>query len=405
VPAYEYQAVSSDGRQSSGVLDGDSARNVRALLREQGLFPLSVNEVDEGRSRPSGRTPGWRRGVSPGALALMTRQLATLVRAALPLEEALHATARQTEDARLKNMLTAVRARVMEGRTLADGLGDFPQAFPDIYTATIAAGEQSGRLDLILERLADWTEARQELRQKLTAATTYPAILTLVTLAVTLFLLAYVVPEVVGVFDDLDRDLPLLTTLLIALSDWIRAWGWWLGLALVGAAFAWHRAMRAPAFRYRVHARLLTLPLVSRLVRGLNAARFARTLSILTSAGVPVLEAMRIAAATVTNLPMRAAVDAAAIRVREGAPIARSLDASGVFPPLVIHLIGSGESSGRLGEMLERAAHIQEREMESTIGSMMALFGPLLILLMGGIVLVIVLAVLLPIFDFNQMIR
>lgn len=404
MPAYEYVAAGADGRQVKGVLDGDSPRQVRAQLRDQGMFPLSVSEVTRQEVR---RVAGvsFRRGVSAGALALMTRQLATLVRAALPLEEALYATARQTEQRRLSSMLLAVRARVMEGRTLADGLDEFPQAFPEIYRSTVAAGEQSGRLDLVLERLADWAETRQELQQKLQAAMIYPVILTTLTILVTIMLLAFVVPEVVGVFDNLDRDLPPLTVGLIALSDFLRAWGLLLLGALVVAGLALGRALRNESFRYRAHMLVLKAPLLSRLTRGLNAARFSRTLSILAGAGVPVLDALRISAATVTNLPMRAAVDAAAIRVREGAAIARSLDASGLFPPLTIHLIASGESSGRLGEMLERAATAQEREMESTIGTLMALLGPLLILLMGGIVLVIVLAILLPIFDFNQMIR
>lgn len=404
MPAYEYVAAGGDGRQVKGVLDGDSARQVRAQLRDQGLFPLSVDEVER-QETGRGRRLGLRRGVSANQLAVMTRQLATLVRAALPLEEALYATAQQTEQPRLTSLLLAVRARVMEGHTLADGLAEFPQAFPEIYRSTVAAGEQSGRLDLVLERLADWTESRQELQQSLRAAMIYPIFLVAMTLAVTMLLLAYVVPEVVTVFDNLDRDLPPLTQGLIAMSDFLRAWGGWLAAALIVAAWLFRRALRADAFRYRFHVFLLRLPLIARLIRGVNAARFARTLAILSSAGVTVLDALRISAATVLNLPMRAAVEHAAIRVREGAPIAKSLGASGLFPPLTIHLIASGESSGRLSEMLERAATAQEREMQSTIGTLMGVLGPVLILLMGALVLMIVLAILLPIFDFNQMLR
>ena len=402
--AYEYVAASPDGRQVKGVLDGDSPRQVRAELREQGLFPLSVHEVTRQEASRGARF-SMRRSVSGNQLSLMTRQLATLVRAALPLEEALYATAQQTEQQRLSSMVLAVRARVMEGHTLADGLGDFPHAFPEIYRSTVAAGEQSGRLDIVLERLADWTESRQVMQQKLKAAMIYPIILTLMTLAITAFLMMTVVPQVVGVFENLERDLPPLTTALIAASDFLRAWWWALLAVVVGAALALRTALKRESFRYKVHVWLLKLPLVARLVRGLNASRFSRTLSILAGAGVPVLDALRISAATVTNLPMRAAVEVAAHRVREGAPIARSLGASGLFPPLTIHLIGSGESSGRLGEMLERAAAAQEREMENITGTMMAILGPVMILLMGGIVLLIVLAILLPIFDFNQMVR
>ncbi|MCA1798993.1 MAG: type II secretion system inner membrane protein GspF [Xanthomonadaceae bacterium] len=404
MPAYEYVAAGGDGRQVKGVLDGDSARQVRAQLRDQGLFPLSVDEVER-QETGRGRRLGMRRGVSANQLAVMTRQLATLVRAALPLEEALYATAQQTEQPRLTSLLLAVRARVMEGHTLADGLAEFPQAFPEIYRSTVAAGEQSGRLDLVLERLADWTESRQELQQSLRAAMIYPIFLVAMTLAVTMLLLAYVVPEVVTVFDNLDTDLPPLTQGLIALSDFLRAWGVWLAAAIVIAAWLFKRALRADAFRYRFHLFLLRLPLIAKLIRGVNAARFSRTLAILSAAGVTVLDALRISAATVLNLPMRAAVEHAAVRVREGAPIAKSLGASGLFPPLTIHLIASGESSGRLSEMLERAATAQEREMQSTIGTLMGVLGPVLILLMGALVLMIVLAILLPIFDFNQMLR
>lgn len=404
MPAFEYVAAGADGRQVRGVLEGDSPRQVRTQLRDQGLFPLSVDEVrrqDTGR----GRTLGFRRSVSANQLAVMTRQLATLVRAALPLDEALYATAQQTEQPRLTSLLLAVRARVMEGHTLADGLAEFPHAFPEIYRSTVAAGEQSGRLDLVLERLADWTESRQELQQSLRAAMIYPIFLIAMTLLVTMLLLAYVVPEVVTVFDNLDRDLPPLTQGLIALSDFLRAWGGWLLGAAVLAGWLFRRALRAEPFRYRFHVLLLRLPLVARLIRGVNAARFARTLAILSAAGVPVLDALRISAATVLNLPMRAAVEHAAVRVREGAPIAKSLGASGLFPPLTVHLIASGESSGRLSDMLERAATAQEREMQSTIGTLMGVLGPVLILLMGLLVLLIVLAILLPIFDFNQMLR
>ncbi len=403
MPAYEYIAAAPDGRQVKGVLDGDSPRVIRTQLRERGLFPIEVTEVAQKEQR--GTRHWFTPGVSATDLAIMTRQLATLVRAALPLEEALFATAQQTERAGLKSILFAVRARVMEGHTLADGLARFPRAFPEIYRATVAAGEQSGRLDVVLERLADWSETRQELRQKLQAATIYPIILTTLTIAVTILLLTYVVPQVVAVFENLDRDLPILTRVLITFSDFIRAWGLGLAVLIGGGIAAFVYMLKDESFRVRVHATMLTIPVVGAMVRGINAARFARTLSILTSAGVPVLDALRISAATVANLPMRSAVEVAAHKVREGAPIARSLAASGLFPPLTIHLIGSGESSGRLGEMLERAATAQEREMTASINALMALLGPLLILAMGALVLIIVLAVLLPIFDFNQMVR
>lgn len=401
--AFEYQALDPRGKNRKGVMEGDTARQIRQILREQGLTPLQVEEVSQRESRQrSGFSFGG--GISATELALLTRQLATLVRAALPLEECLRTVARQTERARLKSMLLAVRSRVMEGHTLADGLGEFPHVFPELYRTTVSAGEQSGHLEVVLERLADYTEKRQQMRQKIMLALFYPSILTVVAVLVTLALLTYVVPEVVRVFDNLDQELPGLTVGLIAVSDFLRAYGLWL-LVLLGLLLAGFKYMlRYPAFRMGWHRLLLRLPLIGRLNRGLNTARFARTFSILSASGVPVLDGMRISAEVVSNLPMREAVEQAAHRVREGSPIGRALEQSGHFPPMTIHLIASGESSGKLESMLERAADNQERELETIIAAVMGMFEPLLILVMGAVVLVIVLAILLPIFDLNQLV-
>jgi general secretion pathway protein F len=336
---------------------------------------------------------------------LITRQLATLVRAALPLEECLRAVSQQTDRSRLKSMLLAVRSRVMEGHTLASGLGDFRHIFPELYRTTVEAGESSGHLDRVLERLADYTESRQQMRQKIQLAVFYPAMLTIVAILVVGGLMTYVVPQVVQVFDNIGQDLPALTVGLIAVSDFMRNYGLLMlgAIALLIALAVW--LMRFEDNRRLVHRFMLRVPLVGKLVRGLETGRFARTFSILTASGVAVLEALRISAQVISNIPMREAVNEAAARVREGAGIASALERSGYFPPMTVHLIASGEASGKLEDMLERAAINQEREIETLIAAVLGLFEPMLILLMGGVVLVIVLAILLPIFDLNQLVQ
>jgi general secretion pathway protein F len=405
--AFEYTALDTAGRQHKGVLEGDTARQVRSLLRDKALLPVSVNEVaaQESRTQRTGGSFTLLRRVSTTDLSLLTRQLATLVRAGLPLEEALLAVSQQTERPRVQSILLGVRARVMEGHTLADGLADFPRVFPEIYRATVAAGEQSGHLDTVLERLADYTESREVLRQKVMGAMLYPIVLTIMSFTIVSILLAYVVPKVVQVFENSHAKLPLMTRALVALSDLIRHYGIWLLLGMIAAAVLFARWQREPANQRRVHRWLLTLPLVGKLLRGFNTARFTRTLSILTASAVPVLDALRISGEVVTNLPMRDAVSEATARVREGAPIGRSLAASRLFPPMTIHLISSGESSGRLEDMLERAALSQERELEGLVTALTGLLGPLLIVAMGLFVMGIVFAMLLPIFEMNTLIH
>jgi general secretion pathway protein F len=402
--AFEYTAVDATGRERKGVLEGDTARQVRQILREQSLLPVSVSEVAHTEQKRRTATMSFRRGVSAGDLSLMTRQLATLVHSGLPLEEALQAVAEQTEKPRIKSIVLGVRAKVMQGHALADGLADFPAVFPDLYRATVAAGEQSGHLDTVLERLADYTETREQLRNRTLGALLYPLVLFVICSLIVFMLLTYVVPKIVTQFEHSKAQLPLLTRILIAWSDFMREWGWLVGLILVGAVIGFLRWLRDPAARRRFHAFLLRLPLVGKVVRGTNTARFARTLATLTSSAVPVLEALRISGEVVTNLPMRDAVQDAAMRVREGAPIGRSLAASKLFPPMMIHLISSGETSGELELMLDRAATNQEREMDAILTAVVGLLGPLMIVFMGGFVLLIVLAMLLPIFELNRLI-
>jgi general secretion pathway protein F len=405
MPAFEYKALSPVGREQSGVIEGDTARQARQALRERGFSPLDIKQVAAEKSQGTVRQRFSGSGLNATELALMTRQLATLVRSGTPLEEALATTAKQSSKSRIKRIILAVRARVNEGHSLESGLSEFPAAFPELYRATVAAGEQSGHLDAVLDRLAEYAENRQEIQQKINMAMLYPTILTSIALLVAGGLLTYVVPQVVQVFEHLGQQLPLITRALIAVSEATKAYGLYILIALGIGVYLFSRSMRNEVFRTRIHHVLLRVPLISKLIRGINTARFARTLSILVGSGVPVLEALRIAAQVIPHIPMRQAVLNAAANVREGASINSSLAASGLFPPMTLHLIASGEASGNLQTMLERAASHQERELQTTISAIMTLFEPVLILVMGVLVLIIVLAILLPIFELNQLVQ
>ena len=397
--AFEYVAMDQSGKQSKGVLEGDTPKHVRQILRDRKLLPVSVSEVAQKEARRQ-RSFSFRRGLSSGELALITRQLASLSQSGLPLEEALLAVAQQNDQPRSKSILLGVRAKVMEGHSLADGLSEFPQAFPELYRATVAAGEQSGHLDVVLERLADYTEARQELRQRITNAMVYPIALVVMAVGIISFMLATVVPKIVNVFENTSAELPALTTGMIATSDFLRDW-WFLviiGFLAVSWLTWWILQKEGPRRRY--HSALLHTPIVGRLTRGVNTARFTRTLSILAGSGVPILQALKIAAEVIENVPMRDAVTEATIRVREGASISKSLAASHLFPP-----VSSGEAGGRLEEMLTRSAAGQEREVDGLIAALLGILQPLLIVIMGAIVLTIVLAILLPIFEINNLVK
>ncbi len=402
--AFEYTALDTAGKERTGVLEGDTPRHIRQLLRERQLLPVAVSEVAQ-KEATRQRSFSFVRRVAPADLALFTRQLATLVRAGLPLEESLLAVSQQTEKPRVQSIILGVRSKVMEGHTLADGLAEFPRVFPEIYRATISAGEQAGHLDTVLERLAVYTESREEIRQKILAAMLYPIVLTVMCFIIVSALLVFVVPKVVSVFQASKAQLPLMTQILIGISGFLRAYGIWLVILAIIAAILFQRWLRNPDARRRYHRLQLRLPLIGKLARGFNTARFTRTFSILSTASVPVLEAMRIAGEVVTNLPMRDAVMDAAARVREGAPIGRSLSVSKLFPPMTVHLISSGESSGELDSMLEQAAISQERELDGILAAMVGLLGPLLIVVMGLFVMGIVFAMLLPIFQMNDLIH
>jgi general secretion pathway protein F len=407
---FEYLALDPGGRTVKGVLEGDAERQIRAILRDRGLTPLKVDAIHVGAAAEAEKRHGLplrfrRRRLSGSDLALLTRQFATLVRAGLTIEDCLNVLIEQSETARARAVVAGVRGRVLEGQSLARSLGQFPDAFPSIYRAMVEAGEQSGKLGEVLERLADYTENRQALQQKVLLAFIYPALVTIVAISVVSLLLIYVVPQVTRVFANTGQALPLVTRILILASDFMRASGAVWGIGIVGGLIAARLALRNQVTRRKWHAFLLRTPMVGRLIRGVNAARFADTLGILTASGVPLLQALQSAVPVVTNLPMRDAVEDALRQVREGGSLSRSLGKAKLFPPVVIHLIASGEQSGRLDSMLIRAAEAQARELEGWVRALTALLEPVLILAMGLVVLFIVVAILLPIFEMNQLIK
>lgn len=402
MPAFAYQALDASGKTQRGVLQGDTARSVRGTLRERGLNPLSVDEV---REDAGGRKPFARRGLGATQLALLTRQLATLLGAGLPIDEALAAICEQSDGDRQREVAMALRARISEGASLAGALREFPDTFPELYCASVAAGEQSAQLNHVLDKLADHAEASDNLRQKVLAALTYPLLLTLVAIAVVTGLLGWVVPQIVGVFENMHQALPWPTRMLIALSDFVRHWGWLLLVAITAAIVTVRLLLRSPATQARWHAFVLRLPLIGRLARAADTARATRTLALLAGSAVPLLDALAIAAQVVANRSMRQALSGAAVKVREGSAFARALSDSGQFPPVALRLIGSGERSGQLPRMLEEAANQAQRDLDRSLTTLTAMLGPLVILAVGAMVLFIVLAILLPIFDLNQMVK
>lgn len=402
MPAFAYHALDAAGRNQRGVLQADTARAARASLRERGLHPLQLDVLSEN----AGSAVGARLGgaLSGAQLALMTRQLAALVGSGLPIDEALAALA-DASDGRLRTQVVALRSRVMEGAGLAAAMAEFPATFPALYRASIAAGESSGKLDTVMRRLADYAESRDLLRRRITLALTYPALLAGVALLVVAALMVWVVPQVVGVFAQFDQALPWPTRVLIAVSDLIRASPGWLLLPPLLLVVLVVAIRRSPPVRAAWHRLVLRLPVLGRLVRAAETARFARTLALLVGSAVPLLEALGIAAQVVQNIPLHAALSRVAMRVREGQGLSRALLDTKEFPPIAVRLIGSGEKSGRLDDMLFEAAAHQERELDTTLGVAMAALGPGVILAVGGLVLFIVLAILLPIFELNSLVK
>jgi len=403
MPVYRFEALDQSGRSESGIVEADSLRQARALLRARGLIPFSLVTAKELAAR---RGASWlQRGLSSSDRVTVIRQLASLLNAGIPLDEALAAAASEAERPMVRERMLELRSEVLGGSPLAAALAFHPKDFPPIYQALVAAGEQSGRLGWVLERLADYAEARDALRQKVWMAMAYPAIVTLVALGIVIFLMTTVVPQVVSVFTSNHQTLPLLTSTMITLSDLIRQWGWALALMIAAAVLLVRRALAQPRVRLVWDERLLGWPVIGKSVRGYNTERFASTLSILVGGGVPILPALQGAADALANTALRRDVMDAITRVREGTSLARALGVHRRFPPILLQLIHSGESTGRLPDMLDRAARGEASALERRILLLTTLLEPALILVMGMIVALIVVAVLLPIIEINQMVR
>jgi general secretion pathway protein F len=404
MPAYSFEALDAQGGTRRGVMEADTAKAVRGLLRAQALVPLQVQPVGSGVAEGSpGLGSSFGRPVfSKTGLSIWTRQLAGLVVSGLPLERALTALTEESENERQRNLVAALRAEVNAGSPFGKALARFPREFPDIFIAVVSAGEQSGNLGLVLERLADDLEERQALNARLMGAALYPAIVTVVAIAIVLFLVAYVVPQVANVFAGTKRALPFLTVAMLAMGNGVRDWGWLMLLVLGGAFVLLRLALRNEATRERFDAAWLKLPLIGRLSRGYNAARFASTLAMLAGAGVPILRALQAAAETLSNRAMRADAMDALVLVREGAPLASAMAQKKRFPGLLSMFARMGEQTGQLPQMLQRAANQLGAEVQRRAIQMATILEPLLIVGMGFIVMMIVLAVLLPIIQLNQ---
>ena len=404
MPAYAFEALDGQGQTRKGVLEADTAKSARAQLRAQSLVPLQVDPVATGSTSDPGTR--WRRRVfSDTQRTVWTRQLAGLVSSGLQLERALTALADEAETEPERNLVSAIRAEVNAGSTFASALSHFPREFSSIYIAVVGAGEQSGHLGMVLERLADELEAQQALRARLTGAALYPAIVTLVALAIVIFLVTYVVPQVANVFTGTKRALPFLTVAMLGISAFVRDWGWAMAGVLVAAGLVLRALLRKEAFRERFDAAWLELPVLGRLARGYNSAQFGNTLAMLTAAGVPILRALQAAAETLHNRAMRADALDALVLVREGAPLASALAQKKRFPGLLAMFARLGEQTGQLPLMLQRAANQLGSEVQRRAVQLATILEPLLIVTMGLVVMLIVLAVLLPIIQLNQLVR
>lgn len=405
--AFDYKALDKRGKQVKGVLEADTVRQVRQQLREKGLVPVEVEQTksqkadkEKGKSLFSSSGPR----INTAELALLTRQLATLVQSAMPIESALAAVAEQTEKPAHKSMVMGVRAKVIEGYSLAEGLGEYSSVFDKLFCAMVAAGEKSGHLDAVLERLADYTENRQKIRSQITKAITYPAVLTLVSTGIVIFLLTDVLPSIIKQFKSSGAELPQLTQLMLNISEFITSYGAFVLVGIITAIFAFKRALKQPKFKKSYDKKLLELPTLGKIIKGQNTSSYARTLAILTSSSVPLLEGMRIAGRVIENTHMQESLSEAATKVREGAALKTSLEQTKLFPPMMLHMIASGEKSGELEQMLTRAADNQDNMFENQVDIALKIFEPVLILGMAGMVLCIVMAILQPIMQLSSLV-
>lgn len=413
MPSFNYTILNEQGKQQKGIIDADSERSARQLLREKNYTVLALSSISEERtSQSKGKGKGKEKNslskskrlkLSITELTLMTRQIATLLQAGMPLEETLQAVAEQTEKPKARSVIAAVRSRIVEGFSFAKSLEEFPRSFSKLFCATIAAGESSGHLDIVLNRLADYTEQQLLMKQKIQQALIYPILMLVVSFAIVIFLLIYVVPKMVAVFSNIGQQLPRMTTILISISDFLGKYGLYIVLVMVVLFVFFKIAVRQKKFRTKYHRVLLRVPVIRSMIKLINTSRFLRTFGILTQAGVPVLEALRISSRLITNIPIQEAVEAAAQKVREGANIHLALRQTKYFQAMSIHLLASGEASGQLEGMLERAANNQDRQVTQFIDTALSLFEPVMILVMGAVVLFIVLAILLPIFSLDQL--
>ncbi|USD41220.1 type II secretion system inner membrane protein GspF [Vibrio sp. SCSIO 43135] len=402
--AFEYKALDAKGRKKKGVIEGDNARQVRARLKEQGMVPIEVTETRA--KQQSSSTSGsftFKRGISTPDLALITRQLSTLVQSGMPLEECLKAVSEQSEKPRIRSMLAAVRSKVTEGYTLADSLADYPHIFDELFRSMVSAGEKSGHLDAVLERLADYAENRQKMRSKLQQAMIYPAVLVVFAVGIVSFLLASVVPKIIEPIIQMGQELPQSTQILLAASEFIQAWGLYLFIGTVVVIYAVRWLLSKPDIRLSWDRKVIAMPLLGKIAKGLNTSRFARTLAICTSSAIPILEGMRVAVDVMSNQYVKKQVLAATDNVREGASLRKALDQTKLFPPMMLHMIASGEQSGELESMLTRAADTQDANFESSVNIALGIFTPALIALMAGLVLFIVMATLMPMLEMNNL--
>lgn len=401
--AFDYQAIDAEGKTQKGLIEADTAKQARQQLRGMGLMPLEIAEVSQ--KILGGEIKSRRDKINVATVSLITRQIATLIGAGQPVESAYFAVSKQTPKNQAKRVLLSVRAKVLEGFPLSEALSEFPRIFDSMYCASVNAGEQSGLLDIVMERLADYLEARQDIQRKTGQALIYPILLSIVVFVLVAGLLTFVVPQIVQVFEGFDQELPLITQWLIAISDFSKSYGLHVLVGLVALSMVYRQLLKIAWFNLLRDRMLLSIPFISYLVKLSNTARFTRTMSILVSSGVTALDSIRISSEVILSQPIKATVVHAAERVREGEHISVALGQTGYFSPIVLQLIEIGESSGKLGDMMERSAKAEETEFAGVTALFIGLFEPAMILVMGMVVLAIVLAILLPIFDMNDLLQ
>lgn len=405
--AFEYKALDAKGRNKKGIIEADTAKAARQLLREKSLMPIEISHASAKEKQAAGQDKNWftiERKISSAELALITRQIATLVGSGLPIEEALFAVSQQCETPRIERIIMAVRSKVTEGYTLADSMGEYPHIFDALFCAMVAAGEKSGHLDNVLDRLADYTEQRQVTKSQIQQAAIYPIMLMVVAFSVVYFLLTSVVPNIVSQFDRLGGDLPATTQFMIMISEFLTDYGMPLIVVIIASIVIFQRLMKKSEPRFKYHQALLTFPLIGKVSKGLNTARFARTLSILSASAVPLLEGMKISGEVLTNDYVKKVMLEAGTKVREGSSLRAALDQTKLFPPMMLHMIASGEKSGELENMLSRAADTQDREFDTLVQMTLSVIGPAMVLTMAGVVFFIVISILQPIMALNSMV-